>query len=334
MLPPSARDVTYQKWSLYWVSSDGEEDCFVVARNSRSAARHDADYCGFDRADMGVERVKSIPSALIRTWITRRRKTNADFELPWYADDWLLRRLGAQFRPRDSLYETLIDDVVYTQGEAGPFPPRTIGKMHLREFQSVKAFQRHAHEDRYSNSQMILFSLLGICVARCQEIEHLIAHSFILAALSPSERKRNRTIQQTVDAWKRKTLGQMLAAIDEGYEIEPTVHAALRLFLSMRNELVHGVTTSDRYDIHTSWGQDELIGFLSIFELISQPLREAFQASLYASIEIGNETLLADQPARRIALTNRQKKKVSLFAAFFSPRDPGSIKSGGPGNVG
>ena len=321
MSPASSLITAYQKWSLYWVSSDGEEDCFVVARNSRSAAKHDAEYCGFGHADMRVERVKPIPSALMRSWITHRTKANPTFELPWYADDWLLRQLGAQFRTRKSLNETLIDDVVYTQGEAGPFPPRTIGKKYLRDFQSVKAFQRYGHEDRYSNSQMILFSLLGACVARCQEIEHLIAHSFILAALSPSERKRNRTIQQTVDAWKRKTLGKMLAAIDEGYEIEPTVHAALRLFLSMRNELVHGVTTNDQYDIHTSWGQDELIGFLSIFELISRPVREAFQASLYASIEIGNEIFLAEEPEHRIALTKRQRKKVTLFAAFFTPRD-------------
>jgi hypothetical protein len=188
----------------------------------------------------------------------------------------------------------------------------------------MKVFKRYGHEDRYSESQMILFSLLGICVARCQEIERLIARSFILAAMSPSERKRNRTINQTVDAWKRKTLGQMLAAIEEGYEIEPTVHAALRMFLGMRNELIHGITTSDRCDIHTSWGQGELIAFLSIFELISRPLREAFEASLYASIQIGNEKFLADTPERKMPLSKRQRKKVALFAAFFAPKDDGS----------
>lgn len=128
MSPASSLITAYQKWSLYWVSSDGEEDCFVVARNSRSAAKHDAEYCGFGHADMRVERVKPIPSALMRSWITHRTKANPTFELPWYADDWLLRQLGAQFRTRKSLNETLIDDVVYTQGEAGPFPPRTIGK--------------------------------------------------------------------------------------------------------------------------------------------------------------------------------------------------------------
>lgn len=27
------------KWKLYWVASDGLEDCFVVAKNSRSAKK-------------------------------------------------------------------------------------------------------------------------------------------------------------------------------------------------------------------------------------------------------------------------------------------------------
>jgi hypothetical protein len=279
----------YQRWGLYWVSSDGEEDCFVVARNSRSAKRVDADYCGFDTNDLAVHRIKPVPPDLLRCWLTRRKKEDNSFEIPWYADDWLLRRLGAQFRNRGSLSETLIDEVVYTKSTDGPVAPRTIGKKHLREFQ--KAFQRYGQKDQYTESQMILFSLLGICIARCQEIEDLIAHSFIFAAMSPAERRRNRTIQETIDAWKRKTLGQMIAAIEEGYHVEPTVNAALRLFLDMRNQLVHGVTISERYNIHTSWGQDELIGFLSLFEMISRPLRKAFESSLYASIEIGKSFL-------------------------------------------
>lgn len=36
-------------WNLYWVESDGIEDCFVVARNSRSACRVEIDENGFDR---------------------------------------------------------------------------------------------------------------------------------------------------------------------------------------------------------------------------------------------------------------------------------------------
>ena len=182
---------------------------------------------------------------------------------------------------------------------------------------SGEAFQRYGHKDRYTESQMTLFSVLGICIGRCQQIEHLIAHSFILAALSPSERKRNLTIKETINKWKRKTFGQMILAIEEGYEIEPTVHASLKLLLEMRNKLVHELTRNEQYNIDTSWGQDEMIAFLSLFELISRPLREAFEASLYASIEIGNNNLLADIPDQHVPLTKNQKKKISLFAAFF-----------------
>ena len=36
------------KWKLYWVTSDGLEDCFVVAKNSRSAKRIEKDANGFE----------------------------------------------------------------------------------------------------------------------------------------------------------------------------------------------------------------------------------------------------------------------------------------------
>lgn len=309
-----------ERWSLYWLSSDGEEDCFVVARNSRSAAKVDEDYCGFEYGCVETLKVCKIPANVASRWIKKRKKEWSLFDLPWYADKWLLKRLGAQFRERGNLYETLIEDVVYTQANHGPIPPRLIGRKHLLEFQSIKAFKRYGHEDRYSPSQMTLLSLLGACVARSQEIEHLIANSFILAAMSPTERKRKLTINETVTSWKRKTLGQMIRLIEEGYEIEPIVHESLRFFLHMRNELVHGLTTSDRYNIHTRWGQDEMIGFLLLFELISRPLREAFTASFYAGIEFGNERLLTGESDKKIPLTKSQRKKISLFAAFFTPK--------------
>jgi hypothetical protein len=316
---PKAKS-THSGWNLYWASSDGDEDCFIVARNSRSAERVDVEHCGFERGDVRATRVKSIPNKLFHEWEKRRAKAQHCHPLPWYADDWLLRRLGAAFRQREHLSETLIDDVVYTNDPEGPVRPRIIGRRYLTEFQAVKAFQRYGHEDRYSQSQMSLFTILGICVARVQEIEHLIAHSFLLGAIAEPERRKNLTISELIKSWKRKTLGQMLGTIEQNWEIEPTVHANLGLFLQMRNELVHGLTTSEQYDIDTSWGQDETIGFLTLFELISRPLREAFRASLYASIDIGNTHLLKDEPAKHHPLTARQRKKIGLFAAFFSPK--------------
>jgi len=317
---PSKERVAHSGWNLYWAISDGEEDCFIIARNSRSAQRVDVEYCGFESGDVHAIRVKAIPKEVFVKWEKRRAKDGGRHPLPWYADKWLLRHLGASFRERDHLRETLIDDVVYTNDPNGPVRPRTVGRRSLTEFRAVKAFQRYGHEDRYSPSQMTLFTILGICIARVQEIEHLIAHSFVLGAIVDSERRKNRTIAELIESWKRKTLGQMLRTIESSWEIEPTVHASLQLFLQMRNELVHGLTTNDQYDIHTSWRQDETVGFLTLFEFISRPLREAFQASLYASIDIGNKHLLKDDPAKHHRLTARQRKKIGLFAAFFSPR--------------
>src|SRR6266850_2117546 len=205
-------------WSLYWVTSDGDEDCFVVARNSRSAVRVEVDYCGFDREDVTAIRVESIPKGTLRGWEAHRARESVRQPLPWYADQWLLKRLGAVFRERADLSETLIDDVVYTNSPNAPVPPRTIGRRFITEFKAVKAFQRYGHEDRYSQSQMTLFTLLGICVARVQEIEHLIAHSFILGAIVKSERRRNKTIAELTQSWKRKTLGQMLKTIEQGWK--------------------------------------------------------------------------------------------------------------------
>jgi hypothetical protein len=47
----------------------------------------------------------------------------------------------------------------------------------------------------------------------------------------------------------------MLRSIEEGYEIEPIVHASFNLFKDMRNQLVHGLTASDKYDIQTLGGK-------------------------------------------------------------------------------
>jgi hypothetical protein len=307
-------------WNLYWVASDGEEDCFVVARNSRSARKVDAEFCGFDSDYVDAIRIKPIPKKILHDWERRRSKSNRGQSLPWYVDDWLLRRLGASFRERKGISETLIDDVVYTNSLNGRVRPRIIGRRSLTELSEVKTFQRYGHEDRYSQSQITLLTLLGICMARAQEIEHLIAHSFVFGAIAESEHRKNQTIEELIESWKRKTLGQMLRTIESKWDIDFTIHASLQLYLEMRNQLVHGLTTNAQYDIHTRWGQDETVAFLSLFEIVSRPLREAFKGSLYASIEIGNTCLLKDEPEKRHPLTIRQQKKMQLFAAFFVPK--------------
>jgi hypothetical protein len=53
-------------WKLYWVESDGYEDCFVVAKNSRSAANIEIHMNGFELDDIKVTRIMDVPDKLER----------------------------------------------------------------------------------------------------------------------------------------------------------------------------------------------------------------------------------------------------------------------------
>ncbi len=308
-------------WSIYWVASDGLEDCFVVARNSRSAARIECEMNGFDSDMLRIERILSVPRNVEIAFRVRAKRLGKDHTWPWYADNWLLSKLGARFREIDGLSETLLNDRVYSAG----FFPRSIGAKAIRELDSIEEFSTYGEEDVYASRQMHLFTMLGICTARCQEIEHLIAQSFILG-VAEAQKGRYKTISDLVRAWQKKTFGQLLRLIDEGYEVDPVVRASLDLFLEMRNKLIHGITTDPRYDIDTSWGQDETIAFLKLFEILSRPIRKAFRASFYASIDYGNEYLIKDPQAPKVPLSKKQLKEIGLFAAFFEPRIPGNDK--------
>ena len=49
------------KWKLYWVASGRLEDCFVIAKNSRSARRVEKEMNGFEDEDIVVTRIMDIP---------------------------------------------------------------------------------------------------------------------------------------------------------------------------------------------------------------------------------------------------------------------------------
>jgi hypothetical protein len=237
-----------------------------------------------------------------------------------YADEHLLKKLGAEFRTVDSREEIKIKDLVFSNGIDGPIPPRSIGAKFLTEFSADPSFSEYGEKDRYAPSQIHLLSMLGICVARCQEIEHLIAHSFILG-ISDKQKRRYKTINDLVEGWKKKTLGQLINAIREAYDIEPIFNASLDLFLNMRNELTHGLTVSDRYDIRTSWGQDETIAFLTFFEFVSRIIRKAFRSTFYASIEFGTQYLIDEKEIpKQLRLTKKQSSEIDLYSVFFTPK--------------
>lgn len=296
-------------WNLYWVYSDGYEDCFVVARNIRSAIKLEREMNGFEHDEVGAMHVCRIPEFLAKRKLAKYTKDGITW--PWYGWDDLLRDLGAEFREVDGREEVMLDYTVYCRGS----PPRTIGKRFLKLFRQEDAFNNCGDEDTFSSNQQILFTLLGVCIARCQEIENYIAHSFILATASKDKNKFS-TISELTRAWKRRTMGQLIRTIEESYDLDPIFKSSLEQFLKWRNQLAHEITIHPQYDINTVWGQDEMIAFLSFFEILSRAVRKAFRACYLASIDFGNHYLL-ESPNPKIKFNKKEREEISLFSHFF-----------------
>lgn len=318
-MKPKAQVSQFSRWNLYWVGYDGEEDCFVIARNSRSAGCYDASCCGYDSQDNIVVRVTAVPEATARNIFRRPADDGYVGARVRFADDFAVEKLGGSRRNLESRTETRFGDVVFTTNAAKTVPPRYIGRTYVKKLTSSQLYTDLGDEDIYSEDQNNLMTLLGICVARCQEIEDLIASSFILGAAHPGKNKY-KTINEMSQGWKKKTFGQMLKAIDHSYIVDAEMRGALGKFLEMRNELVHGITTSDRYNLSSDWGQREMLAFLAWFEFLSRAVRKAFRASYYASIDFGNQHLLPSG-AKPVRLSRAQQRQVDIFVHFFRPRD-------------
>jgi hypothetical protein len=59
-------------WNLYWVESDGIEDCFVVAKDARSACRVEINMNGFEPEAVKATKIVTVPekarlSVVLRT---------------------------------------------------------------------------------------------------------------------------------------------------------------------------------------------------------------------------------------------------------------------------
>jgi hypothetical protein len=109
------------KWKLYWVTTPSpDEDCFVVAKSPRSAARLEEDGSGFDVGDAQAEMVAVVPDEfeeiaikLYRTWLNENGSSNVkprENISPWpdYAREWLLEKIGAEFKIQNGREVTLI----------------------------------------------------------------------------------------------------------------------------------------------------------------------------------------------------------------------------------
>jgi hypothetical protein len=88
--------------------------------------------------------------------------------------------------------------------------------------------------------------------------------------------------------------------------------------------LIHGVTTSDQYDIQTIWGQHELLAFLTFFDIHSRIVKQAFRASYYASLDFAVKKWGMPGGGPKKLFNKKQASEIALFFEFFSPR-PDSI---------
>jgi len=96
-------------WRLYWVTCpSGDEDCFVVAKTTRQAARFEEIGGGWDPGNCQAELVMSIPDSLlpkarrimrenlIEAGQSEEAKKRDLSPFPEYANIWLLKQLGAK----------------------------------------------------------------------------------------------------------------------------------------------------------------------------------------------------------------------------------------------
>ena len=306
----------YDRWCLYWIAYDGEEDCYVVARNWRSALSYDANYCGYNPEYAAVAKVVSIPASKARFFFKRKSRGEKISAAPRHADNQLIKSLGGEQRNSEEGLETRFDDLVYTTEAADTAYPREIGSRFLKNLHKSQLYKGFGEEDSYDYGKRILFELMGACLARVQEIEFLIAHSFVFAVADPQKHKY-KTITDWVQSWKKKTFGRMIRDIEHSFVMDQQMKEALHAFKDMRNLFVHGITMSDKFHIDDPWGRDELVAFLAKFEFISRAVRKAFRSSYYASIDFGNEFLLDGE--KKAPLTKKQKEEIYIFTEFFEP---------------
>lgn len=113
-------------WKLYWVESNGYENCFIVAKNSQSAKSIELKRNGFSVLDVNAFQVMEIPEKLEKEseknfleWskINAPQQANSPElqQWPWYTDKWLLKKLGGTFRNVGNEEQILFNNIVYAR---------------------------------------------------------------------------------------------------------------------------------------------------------------------------------------------------------------------------
>lgn len=327
-----------RRWTLYWVSSDGYEDCFVVARNHRSAARVEIDMNGFDPDYVEAERIGIVPSEVEIDYFSTGEDLHA---WPWYVfGEKFFAGMGAEFRKIDGTHQMLLDEIVYEVTDFEPCSIRrayTIGRRAIAAFDAVPEFadSNHSYEDPDYLGSITSFvhEMMGRCLVRCQRIEHNLSNSFIFCA-PQKDKPPEKTINDLRAEWRKLTFGQLLKVIKKDWDMLPELEMGLELFRNSRNIFTHRLTTDPRYNISTSWGVMEFLPFLQFFDLQTKIVARASEASLAASIAMAIHQWGAPDGFDLEDLGEDHEERVgAFFEMFWMKGSPWNSRDGAGSDV-
>ena len=318
------------KWYLYWGTSDGYEDCFVVAKNAQGAKRLEFMQNGIEWSIIKAERIIEVPERYDKIenylWI-RWSRINApkQAKIPnvhrraYYPDRWLLERLGAKWRIIDEKEQMLLLDTVYTHNEAGECITYSLDIKSLIEGldENIK-IDLEDYSVLEDDIETILYEMMGIATKECHQIEYYFSNSFIFA-VSENQKKKYKTINDFTKGWSKKTLGNLIASIEESFEIKEEWKICIKGFIEMRNQFIHGLTTKERFNMYDNWGRKELINFLIIFLNCCTSVKLIAESCVLASIYFANEKLVGNKeeiiPIEEI---EDAEGKLALFNEIFT----------------
>lgn len=318
-----------KKWYLYWVTSDGFEDCFVVAQNVQAAKSFEFQTNGVEGNMVKAERIMEVSDRYDKIenylWIRWSRKHAPEqiknpniHQRAYYARNWLLKRLGARWRTIEGRDQMLLLDTVYTYDYEEGWSKYTVGAKTLMEdmHRNVK-FDLENYSMFDEGVEEILYEMIGRATRECHQIEYYFSNSFVFA-MSESQKKKYNTINDFIKGWSKKTLGNLITSIEESFEIKEEWKICIKGFIEMRNQFTHGLTTKERYNIDDEWGRRELISFLVIFLNYCEPIKAIAESCYIFSIYFANDKLI-DKKEDKIPIEEIEgfEEKVVLFNEIF-----------------
>jgi hypothetical protein len=137
---------------------------------------------GFEFGDTKATKIVEIPNRVVNLY--RRQPDYKTQPWPGYVHGKkFFEGLGAQFRFVEKQEEMLLCDVVYSVDEYSPggiYKQRTIGSKAVAELRKIPELTpKYDDEDIWAGPVRHLITGLGMCLIRCQQIEHYIAQSFL-----------------------------------------------------------------------------------------------------------------------------------------------------------